>query len=304
MYNGIINIYKESGYTSHDVVAKMRGILGQRKIGHTGTLDPDAVGVLPVCLGQATKLCDMLTDRTKEYKATLLLGIKTDTEDTSGNVIEKNAVNATNEEVRAAILSFVGEYNQIPPMYSAKKQDGKKLVDLARQGIVVERKPCLVNIYDIAIESINIPEVTFTTRCSKGTYIRTLCKDIGDRLGCGGCMKSLIRTRVAGFDIKDAISLGEVTRLKAGNILDKYIIPIDEVLCEYKEKLYVKAEFDKNALSGNMLALKCFEKDVFDFEDKIKIRAYDSSKKFLGIYEYIKADKIFKPYKLFIGETK
>ncbi len=304
MYNGIINIYKESGYTSHDVVAKMRGILGQRKIGHTGTLDPDAVGVLPVCLGQATKLCDMLADRTKEYKAVLLLGVKTDTEDISGSVIEKNEVNVTKDEIESAILSFIGEYSQTPPMYSAKKQGGRKLVDLARQGIVVERKPSLVNIYDILIESIDGSEIAFTVRCSKGTYIRTLCKDIGDRLGCGGCMKSLIRTNASDFDIKDAIKLSEVSKYKEENILDRYIVPIDKVLEEYKAKLYVKAEYDKNALNGNVLAAKCFLGDDLDFEDKQKLRVYDSNKKFLGIYEYIKADKTFKPYKLFIGETK
>ncbi len=304
MYNGIINIYKESGYTSHDVVAKMRGILGQRKIGHTGTLDPDAVGVLPVCLGQATKLCDMLTDRPKEYKAVLLLGVKTDTEDISGSVIEKKTVNVTRNEIETAIYSFIGEYSQTPPMYSAKKQGGRKLVDLARQGIVVERKPSLVNIYDILIESIDGLEIAFTVRCSKGTYIRTLCKDIGDRLGCGGCMKNLIRTSVAGFDIKDAIKLSEVKKYKEENILDRYIVPIDKVLEEYETQLYVKAEYDKNALNGNVLAKKCFLSDNLDFEDKQKLRVYDSNKKFLGIYEYIKADKAFKPYKLFIGETK
>ena len=184
MYNGIINIYKEKGFTSHDVVAKMRGILRQKKIGHTGTLDPDATGVLPVCLGSATKLCDMLTDRDKEYEAVMQLGISTDTQDLSGEVLEECPVTVTEEEVRNAILSFIGDYDQIPPMYSALKVNGKKLYELARAGKEVERQPRAVTIYDITILDMKLPEVTFRVSCSKGTYIRTLCYDIGVKCGC------------------------------------------------------------------------------------------------------------------------
>ena len=208
MYDGIINVYKEKGFTSFDVVAKMRGILGQKKVGHTGTLDPEAEGVLPVCVGKGTRLCDMLTDRDKTYEATLLLGMETDTQDTTGTVLsETDASGLTEEAVREAVLCFVGDYDQIPPMYSALKVNGRKLCDLARQGVEVERKPRPVKIYDITIRSIRLPEVVMTVSCSKGTYIRTLCHDIGEKLAVGGCMKKLLRTRAAGFRMEDSRTL-------------------------------------------------------------------------------------------------
>ena len=159
MFNGVINVYKEPGFTSFDVVAKLRGILKQKKIGHTGTLDPDAEGVLVVCLGKATKLCEVLTDKDKSYEATLLLGKTTDTEDSSGKILTETKVNATEEEVEEVIYSFVGEYDQIPPMYSAIKVNGKKLYELARQGIEVEREPRRVQIHSIEILSIDLPYV-------------------------------------------------------------------------------------------------------------------------------------------------
>ena len=161
MINGIINVYKEAGFTSHDVVAKLRGILKQKKIGHTGTLDPDAVGVLPVCLGNATKLCDMLTDKSKEYEACMLLGMTTDTQDISGTVLEEKEVLVDEVQVKEAILSFIGEYDQIPPMYSAIKVNGQKLYELARQGKEIERKPRRVEIQDIQLKEMALPEVTF-----------------------------------------------------------------------------------------------------------------------------------------------
>ena len=151
--NGILNVYKEPGFTSHDVVAKLRGICKQKKIGHTGTLDPEASGVLPVCLGNATKLCDLLTDKDKEYRAVLLLGVETDTQDTTGQILAEKEVNAGEEDVRSAILSFVGPYDQIPPMYSALKVNGQKLCDLARKGQVVERKSRRITIHSIEIEA-------------------------------------------------------------------------------------------------------------------------------------------------------
>ena len=183
MYNGIINIYKEKGFTSHDVVAKMRGICKQKKIGHTGTLDPDAVGVLPVCLGNGTKLCDMLTDKDKVYEAELLLGVTTDTQDVTGEVLAQRDVTASESQVREAIESFVGDYMQVPPMYSALKVDGKKLYELARAGKEVERAARPVKIHGIDIISVELPVIKMTVSCSKGTYIRTLCHDIGEKLG-------------------------------------------------------------------------------------------------------------------------
>ena len=177
--DGIINIYKEKGFTSHDVVAKLRGILRQKKIGHTGTLDPDAVGVLPVCLGKATKLCDMITDKSKTYEAVLLLGVTTDTQDITGTVLDSKAVDGTSGEIEQTVLSFVGEYKQIPPMYSALKVNGKKLYELARAGVEIERKARTVTIDSVEIQKIELPRVYIKVDCSKGTYIRTLCHDIG-----------------------------------------------------------------------------------------------------------------------------
>ena len=180
MINGILNIYKEKGWTSHDVVARLRDIVGQKKIGHTGTLDPDAEGVLPVCLGRATKVCDLLTDKDKTYETVLLLGKTTDTQDITGTVLaEQQTAGITEEDVLACIRSFVGEYDQIPPMYSALKVGGKKLYELAREGKTVERKSRKVLIHDIRVEELCLPRVRMEVDCSKGTYIRTLCHDIG-----------------------------------------------------------------------------------------------------------------------------
>ena len=190
MYNGIINVYKEIGFTSHDVVAKLRGILRTKKIGHTGTLDPNAEGVLPVCVGKATKLCEFLLEKSKTYRATMVLGKVTDTQDITGKVLAEKEVAVTKEQIVDTIESFIGGYDQIPPMYSALKVKGKKLYELARQGIEVERKPRFIMLDDIKILDISedLCHITIDVSCSKGTYIRTLCHDIGDRLGCGACM--------------------------------------------------------------------------------------------------------------------
>ena len=192
-FQGIIVIHKEKGFTSHDVVAKLRGILHMKKIGHTGTLDPDATGVLPVALGKGTKLVDLLTDKEKTYEAVLHLGIDTDTQDMSGTVLEEKPVNVTEEEVRKVLKSFVGEQLQIPPMYSALKVNGKKLYELAREGKTVERKARPVCFYEIEPLEFHLPLVKIRVTCSKGTYIRTLCHDIGEKLGCGGCMEELLQ---------------------------------------------------------------------------------------------------------------
>ena len=213
--DGIINVYKEPGFTSHDVVAKLRGILHMKKIGHTGTLDPDAQGVLPVCLGKATKLCGMITDWGKTYEAVMLLGKTTDTQDISGSVLSVSEVNADERKIIDVIISFVGGYEQVPPMYSALKHNGKKLYELARQGIEVERKSRHVDIGFIKINEMNLNDdektVTFTVACSKGTYIRTLIDDIGKKLGCGACMLSLKRTRVGQFEIDDSLTLNQIS---------------------------------------------------------------------------------------------
>ena len=298
MYDGIINVYKEKGFTSFDVVAKMRGILGQRKVGHTGTLDPAAEGVLLVCAGKGTRLCDMLTDRDKTYHATLLLGTETDTQDTTGTVLsEKSTDFLKEEEVRDAILSFVGEYDQIPPMYSALKVDGKKLYELAREGKEVERKARSVKIHEIIIESVNLPEVDMTVSCSKGTYIRTLCHDIGEKLSVGGCMKGLLRTRAGRFFLEDSLTLSELQILKDQGRLSEAVLPVETVFSEYREIRSEGEELDKLMRNGNPFR---YEK-AGSVTDGEPFKAYTAGGQFIGIYEFSEEKRMFYPRKLFLG---
>ncbi len=296
MKSGIINVYKEKGFTSFDVVAKLRGILKTKKIGHTGTLDPDAEGVLPVCIGRATKVCDILTDKDKVYEAVMLLGVETDTQDTSGEVLNEKPVKADEEAVKRAILSFVGDYAQVPPMYSALKVNGKKLYELAREGKTVERKARRVHIFSIEILEMDLPRVRMSVHCSKGTYIRTLCHDIGTMLGCGGCMDKLLRTKVGVFELKDTLKLAQIDELaKLGMVEDK-IISVDELFEDYT-KVWVKQEFDVVVHNGNRVEKRMFtEKLPLNTE---RLRVYDSKNVFIGIFEYSEERKDFKPVKMF-----
>lgn len=299
MIHGIINVYKEKGFTSHDVVAKLRGIVGQKKIGHTGTLDPDATGVLPVCLGKATKLCDLLTDKNKTYEAVLLLGKTTDTQDITGEVLEEKSTEAlTEEKVREAIEGFIGDYEQIPPMYSALKVNGKKLYELAREGKVIERKARPVKILDIQILEIDLPKVRMEVSCSKGTYIRTLCHDIGEKLGCGGCMESLIRTRVSTFRIEDAKTLDEIETLKQEGKLAELLVPIDTMFPFYP-KITVKDDWKAFAKNGNPLDLKML-KEACGQDEETQVRLYDESGKFIAIYQW--KEKKYHIVKMFFNE--
>lgn len=260
---GVINIYKEKGFTSHDVVNIVRKTLGKVKTGHTGTLDPDAEGVLPICVGKATKLADYIAADIKEYKAEITLGIKTTTEDISGDVIEKKDVNASENEVKSAINSFVGEYNQIPPMYSAIKVNGKKLYELAREGKEIERKTRLINIYKIRdIKALDNNKYEFYVLCSKGTYIRTLCKDIGEKLGCGGCMSNLTRTRSGNFYIENSIKINDFKDIVSQNKLNDVLITVKEVLSNYMT-VHIDSKAEKYVLNGNKISLSYInEKDI------------------------------------------
>lgn len=300
MADGIINVYKEKGFTSHDVVAKMRGILKQKKIGHTGTLDPMAEGVLPVCLGKATKLCDMLTDKTKTYEAVLLLGRETDTQDTTGEILAEYPVTTDEAQVKEAVLSFFGHYDQIPPMYSALKVDGKKLYELARAGKEVERKARPVEILDIHVDRIELPRVTMTVTCSKGTYIRTLCYDIGRKLGCGGCMESLLRTQVSGFCLKDSLTLTQIEELRDDGTLENHILAVDKMFSEYPA-LKMKQDFDKLVHNGNSFYMNQAEGDS-RLPDGL-IRVYDSRNQFIGVYVPDREKELLKPQKVFLGGT-
>ena len=296
MYNGVINVYKEAGYTSHDVVAKMRGILKQKKIGHTGTLDPEATGVLPVCLGQGTKLCDMLTDKTKTSQAVRLLGRETDTQDTTGELLAECAVEVTPEQVEEAVMGFVGDYAQIPPMYSALKVNGKKLYELARAGKEVEREARPVVIYSIVSDEIALPRVTMTVNCSKGTYIRTLCHDIGRVLGCGGCMEKLLRTQVDRFLLKDSLTLAQIEALRDEGRLSEVIVPVDEMFAAYPA-VRTRPEADSLVHNGNQV-----KRELLQLGDTLSpVRIYDSEGQFIGVYEFQPEKDWYKPRKIFLG---
>lgn len=328
--DGIINVYKEKGFTSHDVVAKLRGILRMKKIGHTGTLDPAAEGVLPVCLGKGTRLCDMLTDKTKTYRAVLLLGQETDTQDTTGVVQAEYPVHVTEEEVRKAIVSFLGDYMQIPPMYSALKVNGKKLYELARQGKEVEHQARPVQILDIQIESIDLPRATFFVTCSKGTYIRTLCYDIGRKLGCGGCMESLLRTRVDRFELKDSLTLSQIEKLRDEGRLEEAVVPVEGVFLRLPALVTKPGDGDKLLHNGNPFPAELAEAEDCDLSvefgagsdcaaepagrsetecglaasvaDRFDgVRVYDSEHHFIGIYRYSEEKRRYQPQKIFLG---
>lgn len=307
MIHGVINIYKEKGYTSHDIVAKLRGILRQKKIGHTGTLDPDAEGVLPVCLGGGTRLCDMLTDKDKTYRAVMLLGKETDTQDISGTVLKEMSVTVTEEQVKAAAESFIGDYEQIPPMYSALKVNGKKLYELAREGKTIERAARPVRILELTIEEINLPRVIMTVTCSKGNYIRTLCHDIGEKLGICACMEELTRTRVGIFEIQDALRLSEVEELQkkksegesVSQELLEHIIPVDQMLKQYPA-FEMKEGMDRFLYNGNSLFPNQFTGTSAEKKVSGWVRIYDSQGHFCGVYQYDMQKKCYRPVKMFL----
>ncbi len=297
--NGIIIINKEKGFTSHDVVAKLRGICKQKKIGHTGTLDPDATGVLPVCLGRATKVCDMLTDSDKIYEAVMLLGVTTDTQDTSGVVLEEKEIgDLSKEQIIQSIQSFIGEYDQIPPMYSALKINGQKLCDLARKGIEVKREARKVKIYSIDIKEISFPYVTMRVSCSKGTYIRTLCHDIGERLGIGACMKELLRVQAAGFSMEESMFLNQVEEYANNNRLEEILIPVDRVFAGYS-LVHVKKAFEVLYKNGNPLEERMFNEAVVSHCEPIRV--YDEENEFIGIFQYKTERGLFCPVKMFLN---
>ena len=249
MPNGIIIIDKPAGWTSMDVCAKLRGILHEKRVGHAGTLDPMATGVLPVFVGQATKAVSFAEGGKKVYEAVLLLGRVTDTQDTTGETLEERAVTVTADDMRAALPRFLGEIEQIPPMYSAIKVNGQKLYDLARQGKEVARKPRRITIYDLALtEELGNGQYALRVECSKGTYIRTLCHDLGQALGCGGCMAALRRTEASGFCIGEAVTLEDAAR--EGEAL---LRPLDSLFRAYPAFTIPNATLEKKCLCGNPL---------------------------------------------------
>lgn len=283
--DGVINIYKEKGFTSHDVVAVVRKTINQKKVGHTGTLDPDAEGVLPICLGKGTKLSDYIMADKKGYRAEVTLGVITTTEDSSGEVLEVKPVDFNEEKIKEAVYSFIGEYEQVPPMYSAIKVNGKKLYELAREGKEIERKSRKIKIYDIKILEFLPPnKIVIDVICSKGTYIRTLCSDIGKKLGCGGNMSYLLRTMSGRFNIDTAIKLDELkTIVEKGNI-DDILITIDDVLCNYK-KVKISPKATKLLHNGGKIYEYFFD-GKYDIKKGEEVLVYDAEGIFIGIFQY------------------
>lgn len=290
--NGVLNIFKPKGMSSFDAVRVVKKVAGTGKVGHTGTLDPEATGVLPICIGKATKIIDYIMDSEKVYEVTLKLGIRTTTYDLEGEVLEeRDPSHLTEEEILNSINSFKGEYSQIPPMYSALKQNGVRLYELARKGIEVERKGRLVNIYNLEDIKINNPYISMKVTCSKGTYIRSLCYDIGEKLGVFATMTQLNRAKTSVFSQEKSININELTK---ENIND-YILSMEEALEKY-DKIIVNKKYVKLLVNGVRVADGRFTKDKV-INNKL-YRVYDDENNFIGLGE--RNDAGFKIEKLLI----
>ncbi|EDT13820.1 tRNA pseudouridine(55) synthase TruB [Clostridium perfringens] len=293
--NGVINIYKNTGMTSFDVVAMVRRVAKMKKVGHTGTLDPAASGVLPVCLGKATKIIDYIMENKKVYRVNLKLGMVTDTYDLEGEVLrEKDASHITKDEILNCINSFVGTIDQVPPMYSALKQNGVRLYELARQGIEVHREARKITIY--SIENIKIESndnIQMDVCCSKGTYIRSLCYDIGEKLNVGATMTALERIQNGPFTKEEAINIEDLTE----ELLEKHIISIEKALDSF-EKITVNEKFGKLLRNG----VKVFDNRMYSEEVEFNklYRVYEDNGVFLGLGK--RDEKGFKLEKLLIEE--
>ena len=273
--NGILNVYKPTGMTSFDVVRKIKKISNVKKVGHAGTLDPEASGVLPVCIGKATKAIDYIMGNFKIYETELKLGVITDTYDREGKILKESEVNWSDEEITRVINSFIGEIKQVPPMYSALKVNGKKLYELARAGIEIEREARNIVIYDIYIMDIESPYVKFRVKCSKGTYIRSLCYDIGQLLKCGGMMWNLKRTATGQFHIEDAINIEDLNNEN----INEHIMPIEKIF-QSNIRITIEDRFVKFLLNGVVVkdkALTC------KFEEGITYNIYNNDNEFIGI---------------------
>ncbi|MFC1611193.1 tRNA pseudouridine(55) synthase TruB [Myxococcota bacterium] len=261
--DGILIIDKPVGPTSHDVVDRVRNLLHQKKVGHTGTLDPVATGVLPLVLGRATKIARYLTGGDKQYRATFRLGVTTQTLDAEGEVVEERPVNAEEDSVRETLDSFVGEIQQIPPMFSAKKMHGKRLYELARQGVEVEREPKTVTIHSIDLVDLSLPDVTVDVRCSAGTYVRVLAQDTGERLGCGGHLKQLRRLAAGPFSIDEAVTLATL-EADPGSA-SEHVLPLSRALTEMP-RIFVPIHLARMVVSGHQLSVADLKAlDVPDF---------------------------------------
>ena len=302
--DGIFNIYKEKGFTSHDVVAIVRRTIHMKKVGHTGTLDPDAEGVLPVCVGKATKLSDVIMDGRKSYRAMLRLGVTTTTEDASGEVLETKEVDFNEDRIREVVASFIGKLEQVPPMYSAVKVNGKKLYELAREGKEIERKSRTIEVYDIRIRQFLPPDkVEIDVDCSKGTYIRTLCADIGKALGCGGHMAELLRTKTGTFSLENAIKLDEMKALAEQGKAEEALLTMEDALKDFPV-VKVAEKSAKLLYNGGKIQEKYFTQKAAPLKVGEIVAVYDFKDNLVGLYEIKQENESFliKPFKMLIKE--
>lgn len=298
--DGILNIRKEKGFTSHDVVAIVRKTLQTKKVGHTGTLDPDAEGVLPICVGKATKLSEIIMHGKKQYRAVVRLGITTTTEDASGEVLEQKPVVFDETEITNVVQQFVGEIEQIPPMYSAIKVNGKKLYELAREGKEIERKARNVTIHQMQITKFLPPDrLEIQVDCSKGTYIRTLCSDIGKRLGCGAHMESLLRTETSGFTLENAITLDTLKEMAEQGQAEQALLSMTEALKDYPQAV-VSAKWEKMLYNGGKIhehAYHCPQQ----LQAQEIVTVFDSHKNLVGLYQVQdEHELLLKPFRMLI----
>jgi tRNA pseudouridine55 synthase len=298
---GILPVIKPVDFTSHDVVAKVRGILGIRRIGHTGTLDPMVTGVLPLCIGRATRVVEYIQDLPKQYEAVLTIGLATDTEDMTGRVIEQvEKVDLTDADIQRVFALFLGIIDQVPPMYSAIKVDGQRLYDLARQGHVIERKSRKVEIYKLEIISVDLelahPQIKFRVKCSKGTYIRTLCVDIGQALGYPAVMSNLVRTATGPILLADCLTLEELTELAKKGAVSSRMIATDLAIV-HLPAWQVSEKEAIHAMQGKTICPISLPNEAF--MDQEMVRLYSTEERFLGIFRWQAEPKSFTPEKVF-----
>lgn len=300
--NGVINVYKELGMTSHDVVAKARRILRTKKVGHTGTLDPEAEGVLPICIGKATKLASLITENIKGYETVCRFGKTTTTGDHTGEILDTFKFEYEEDAIKKAVESFRGTINQVPPMYSALKVNGKKLYEYAREGITIERQPRQIHIHELEILEFLPPDaVRLRIVCSKGTYIRALCEDIGTALGYGGHMDGLVRISSGKFKIKDSVKLAQIQELKDNDQLDKVFISLEELLAD-NDRIQVTEELDKALNNGNLIWADQIPLPITTEMIDTKYRMYTSEGVFIGLYDVQEKHErlCLKPFKILV----
>jgi len=290
--SGILNINKPAGMTSHDVVDRVRRITGVRRVGHAGTLDPLATGVLLVCVGQATRVAEYLMASDKRYRATIHLGVRTSTDDAEGEVLSSQEVQVSEGEVQAVLQEFVGRIQQVPPMYSALKRGGKRLYQLARQGITVERPPRPVTIHRIEWVKWDPPRFTIDVTCSPGTYIRALARDIGERLGCGAHLAALVRLASGHFTLDEAVTLEQVAEAFAAGRGEELLLPLDEALRDWPA-VTVDAETARRIGHGQAVALP--------MSSEGRCRAYGPDGQLLALLEYNGQKGLWQPRKVFRG---